>query len=111
LTLGSVIEPIVVVRGNEMVLFISGLLSSISTSISDLNFRSFKMLINSICGLISRQNNSLAEMFHLTLALLNAGACCSSREVGSSSTSTFTLIITLLRHSHDLIRSFLSKDV
>jgi hypothetical protein len=31
--------------------------------------------------------------------------------VGSSSTSTFTLIITLLRHSHDLIRSFLPKDV
>jgi hypothetical protein len=39
------------------------------------------------------------------------GAGCSSREVGSSTTSTFTLIITLLRHSHDLIRSFLSKDV
>jgi hypothetical protein len=50
-------------------------------------------------------------MFHLTLALLNAGACCSSREVGSSSTSTFTLIITLLRRIHDLIRNFLSKDV
>jgi hypothetical protein len=111
LTLGSVIKPIVVVRGNEMVLVILGLLSSISTSISDLNCHSFKMLINSICGLISRQNNSLAEMFHLTLALLNAGACCSFREVGSSSTSTFTLIITLLRRSHDLIRSFLSKDV
>jgi hypothetical protein len=31
--------------------------------------------------------------------------------VGSSSTSTFTLIITLLRRSHDLIRNFLSKDV
>ena len=30
---------------------------------------------------------------------------------GSSSTSTFTLIITLPRHSHDLIRNFLSKDV
>jgi hypothetical protein len=50
-------------------------------------------------------------MFHLTLALLNAGACCSSRDVGSSSTSGFTLIITLLRRSHDLIRNFLSKDV
>jgi hypothetical protein len=50
-------------------------------------------------------------MFHLTLALLNAGACCSSREVGSSNTSTFTLIITLLRCSNDLIRNFLLKDV
>jgi hypothetical protein len=47
---GSVIEPIVVVRGNEMVLVILGL-SSIYTSISDLNCDSFKMLINSICGL------------------------------------------------------------
>jgi hypothetical protein len=37
--------------GNEMVLVILGLLSSISTSISDLNCDSFKMLINSICGL------------------------------------------------------------
>ena len=35
LTQGSVIEPIMVVRGNEMVLVIVGLLSSISTSISD----------------------------------------------------------------------------
>ena len=35
LTQGSVIEPIVVVRGNVMVLVIVGLLSSISTSISD----------------------------------------------------------------------------
>ena len=51
LTQGSVIEPIVVVRGNEMVLVILGLLSSISTSIFDLNCDSFKMLINSICGL------------------------------------------------------------
>jgi hypothetical protein len=33
----SVIQPIVVVRGNEMALVILGLLSSISTSISDLN--------------------------------------------------------------------------
>jgi hypothetical protein len=48
---GSVIQPIVVVRGNEMVLVILGLLSSISTSISDLDCDSFKMLINSICGL------------------------------------------------------------
>ena len=47
---GSVIQPIVVVRGNEMVLVILGLLSSISTSISDLDCDSFKMLINSICG-------------------------------------------------------------
>jgi hypothetical protein len=51
LTQGSVIQPIVVVRGNEMVLVILGLLSSISTSISDLNCDSFKMMINSICGL------------------------------------------------------------
>jgi hypothetical protein len=48
---GSVIQPIVVVRGNEMILVILGLLSSISTSISDLDCDSFKMLINSICGL------------------------------------------------------------
>jgi hypothetical protein len=48
---GSVIQPIVVVQGNEMVLVILGLLSSISTSISDLDCDSFKMLINSICGL------------------------------------------------------------
>jgi hypothetical protein len=48
---GSVIQPIMVVRGNEMVLVILGLLSSISTSISDLNYDSFKILINSICGL------------------------------------------------------------
>jgi hypothetical protein len=48
---GCVIEPIVVVRGNEMVLVILGLLSSISTSIFDLNCDSFKILINSICGL------------------------------------------------------------
>jgi hypothetical protein len=45
-THGSVIEPTVVVRGNEMVLVILGLLSSITTSISDLNCDSFKMLIN-----------------------------------------------------------------
>ena len=48
---GSVIQPIVVVRGNEMVLVILGLLSSTSTSISDVNCDSFKMWINSICGL------------------------------------------------------------
>jgi hypothetical protein len=48
---GSVIEPTVVVRGNEMVLVILGLLSSISASISNLNCDSFKMLINLICGL------------------------------------------------------------
>jgi hypothetical protein len=51
LTQGSVIEPTMAVRGNEMVLVILGLLSSISTSISNLNCDSFKMLINSICGL------------------------------------------------------------
>jgi hypothetical protein len=45
---GSVIQPIVVVRGNEMALVILGLLSSISTSISDLNCDPFKMLINPI---------------------------------------------------------------
>jgi hypothetical protein len=39
-----------VVRGNEMVLVILGLLSSISTSISDLNCDSCKVLINSSCG-------------------------------------------------------------
>ena len=44
-SLDSVIQPIVVVRGNEMVLVILGLLSSISTSISDLNCDSFKMLL------------------------------------------------------------------
>jgi hypothetical protein len=48
---GSVIQPIVVVRGNEMVLVMLGLLSSISTSISDLDCDSFKMLIDLICGL------------------------------------------------------------
>jgi hypothetical protein len=48
LTEESVIQPIVVVRGNEMALVILGLLSSISTSISDLNCDPFKMLINSI---------------------------------------------------------------
>jgi hypothetical protein len=51
LTQRSVIEPIVVVRENQMVLVILGLLSSISTSISDLDCDSFKMLINSIYGL------------------------------------------------------------
>jgi hypothetical protein len=51
LTQGSVIQPIMVVRGKEMVLVILGLLSSISTSISDLNCDSFKMLINLIYGL------------------------------------------------------------
>jgi hypothetical protein len=51
LTQRSVIEPMVVVRGNEMVLVILGLLSSISTSISNLNCDSFKMLINLIYAL------------------------------------------------------------
>jgi hypothetical protein len=50
LTQGSVIQPIYGCWGNEMVLVILGLLSSISTSISNLNCDSFKMLINSICG-------------------------------------------------------------
>jgi hypothetical protein len=52
---GCIVEgnkaKVVVVRGNEMVLVILGLLSSISTSISDLNCDLFKLLINSICGL------------------------------------------------------------
>jgi hypothetical protein len=46
-----VIQTIVVVRRNEMVLVIWGLLSSISTSISDLNCDSCKILINSFCDL------------------------------------------------------------
>jgi hypothetical protein len=46
LTQESVIQPIVVVRGNEMALVILGLLSSISTSIFYLNCDPFKMLIN-----------------------------------------------------------------
>jgi hypothetical protein len=58
LTQGSVIQTIVVVRGNEMVLVVLRLLSSISTSISDLNCDSFKMLSNSICGL-----NILSKQF------------------------------------------------
>jgi hypothetical protein len=57
-----------------MVLVILGLLSSISTRVSDLNCDSFKMLINSICGLNISSKNLLAEMFNLTFALLNAGA-------------------------------------
>ena len=66
-TLGSVIQTIVVVRGNEMVFVILGLLSSISTSVFDLNCDSCKMLINLSCGLnISSK--------YLTLALLNASA-------------------------------------
>jgi hypothetical protein len=48
LTQGRVIQPSVIVRGNEMALVILGLLSSISTSISDLNCDPFKMLINPI---------------------------------------------------------------
>jgi hypothetical protein len=51
LTQGGVIQPIVVVRGNGMVLVILGLLSSISISIFDLICDSFRMFINSICGL------------------------------------------------------------
>jgi hypothetical protein len=56
-----------------MVLIILGLLSSISTTISDLNCDSYKMLINSSCGLNISSKHFL-EMFHLTIALLNAGA-------------------------------------
>jgi hypothetical protein len=40
---GSVIQPIMVVRGNEMALVFLGLLSSISTRISDLSCDPFKM--------------------------------------------------------------------
>jgi hypothetical protein len=58
LTQGSVIQTIVVVQGNEMVLVILRLPSSVSTSISDLNCDSFKMLINSTCGL-----NILSKQF------------------------------------------------
>jgi hypothetical protein len=58
LTQGSVIQTIMVVQENEMVLVILRLLSSISTSISDLNCVSFKMLINSTCGL-----NILSKQF------------------------------------------------
>jgi hypothetical protein len=75
LTQGSVIQPIVVVRGNEMALVILGLLSSISTSISDLNCDPFKMLINSIFFWFKYLVKTiyLLRCFHLTLALLNAG--------------------------------------
>jgi hypothetical protein len=74
LTQGSVIQSIVVVRGNKMALVILGLLSSISTSISDLDCDPFKMLINPILfGLNISSKQFTAEMFHLTLALLNAG--------------------------------------
>jgi hypothetical protein len=44
-------QTIVVVQGNEMVLVILGLLSSTSTSNSDLNCDSCKMLITLSCGL------------------------------------------------------------
>jgi hypothetical protein len=74
MTQGSVIQPIVVVRGNEMALVILGLLSSISTSISDLNCDPFKMLINSIFWFkYLVKTIYLLRCFHLTLALLNAG--------------------------------------
>jgi hypothetical protein len=63
-----------VVRGNEMALVILGLLSSISTSISDLNCDPFKMLINSIFWFkYLVKTIYLLRYFHLTLALLNAG--------------------------------------
>jgi hypothetical protein len=75
LTQESVIQPIVVVRGNEMALVILGLLSSISTSISDLNCDPFKMLINSIFSWFKYLVKTiyLLRCSHLTLALLNAG--------------------------------------
>jgi hypothetical protein len=111
LTQGSVIQPIVVVRGNEMVLVILGLLSSISTSISDLNCDSFKMLFNSICGLniSSKQFACWDVSSHSCITqcryLIHVG------NEGSSSTSTFTIIITLPSCSHDLIRNSMSNDV
>ena len=111
LTQGSVIEPIVVVRGNEMVLVILGLLSYISTSISDLIWDSFKMLFNSICGLniSSKQFACWDVSSHSCITqcryLIYVG------NEGSSSTSTFTLILRLPKHIHDLIRNLMSKDV
>jgi hypothetical protein len=58
-----------------MTLVILGLLSSISTSISDLNCDPFKMLINSIFFWFKYLVKTiyLLRCFHLTLALLNAG--------------------------------------
>jgi hypothetical protein len=111
LTQGSVIQPIVVVRGNEMILVILGLLSSISTSISDLICDSFRMLINSICGLIisSKQFACWDVSSHSCITqcryLIHVG------NEGSSSTSTFTIIITMPSCSHDLIRNSMSNDV
>jgi hypothetical protein len=88
-----------------MVLVILGLLSSISTSISDLNCDSFKMLFNSICGL-----NISSKQF--ACCNVSSHSCITQRRylihVGnekSSSTSTFTIIITLPSCSHDLIRN------
>ena len=108
---GSVIQHIVVVRGNEMVLVILWLLSSISTSISDLDCDSFKMLINSICGLnISSEQLACWDVSSHS-CITQCWCLLLIKGSGSSSTSTFTLIIMLPRHSHDLIRNFLSKDV
>jgi hypothetical protein len=74
LTQGRVIQPIVVVQGNEMALVILGLLSSISTGISNLNCDPFKMLINSFFWFkYLVKTIYLLRCFHLTLALLNAG--------------------------------------
>jgi hypothetical protein len=111
LTQGRVIQPIVVVRGNEMVLVILGLLSSISTSISDLNCDSFKMLFNSICGLniSSKQFACWDVSSHSCITqcryLIHVG------NEGSSSTFTFTIIITMPSCSHDLIRNSMTNDV
>jgi hypothetical protein len=56
-----------------MALVILGLLSSISTSISDLNCDPFKILINSIFWFNIVKTIYLLRCFYLTLALLNAG--------------------------------------
>jgi hypothetical protein len=111
LTQGRVIQPIVVVQGNKMVLVILGLLISISTSISDLNCDSFKMLFNSICGLniSSKQFACWDVSYHSCITqcryFIHVG------NEGSSSTSTFTIIITLPSCSYDLIRNSMSNDV
>ena len=75
------------------------------------NCDSFKMLMNSICGLnISSEQLACWDVSsHSCITqcryLIHVG------NEGSSSTPTFTLIITLPRHNHDLIRNFLSNDV
>jgi hypothetical protein len=111
LTQGSVIQPIVVVRGNEMALVILGLLSSISTSISDINCDPFKLLINSIFWFKYLVKTIYLLRCFISLLHYSMQYLIHVGNEGSSSTSTFTLIITLPRHSHDLIRNFLSEDV